>query len=122
QALAAGRRDVVRATPDMHLLLAPPGAGVVLVEAGKIAVVALVQRLVADGFEAALTDAVEDDGAGLLRPDERRGEGDVEAEPARLQPLAGGGRLRLPLFGQADVAPPGEQVLQVPFALAVAHE
>ena len=42
----------------MHLVLAPLLAGVVLVEAGKIAIVALVERLVADGFQIALADRV----------------------------------------------------------------
>ena len=64
QALAAGRRDVVGAAPDMHLLLAPFGAGVVLVEAGEVAIVALVERLVADGLQAGLADRVEDVLAG----------------------------------------------------------
>ena len=45
--LAAGRRDGVGAAPDVDLLLAPFRARVVLVEAGEIAVVALVERLVA---------------------------------------------------------------------------
>src|SRR5665213_4200639 len=40
------RRDVVGAPPDMHLLLAPFLAGVVFVQAGQIAIVALVQRQV----------------------------------------------------------------------------
>ena len=57
-----------------------------------------------------------------LRALERRGEGDVEGEPLRLELAAGLARFRDALLGQADVAPAGEQVLQVPFALAVAHE
>ena len=40
QAFAARRRYVVGATPDVDLLLTPLGAGVILVEAGKITVIA----------------------------------------------------------------------------------
>jgi len=40
----------------MHLLLAPAGAGIVLVEAGEIAVIALVERLVAQGLKVRLAD------------------------------------------------------------------
>ena len=47
QALAARRRHLVGAAPDLHLLLTPFVAGVVLVEAGQIAVVAFVQRQIA---------------------------------------------------------------------------
>ncbi len=35
----------------MHLLFAPLLAGIILVEAGEVTIVALVQRLIADGFE-----------------------------------------------------------------------
>ena len=73
----------------MHLLLAPFGAGVVLVEAGEVAIVALVERLVADRLEVALADRVEDVLAGDLRPRQRRGEGDVELDAA-LGELAAG--------------------------------
>ena len=52
----------------MHLLLAPFLARIVLVEAGEVAIVALVQRLVADGLQIALADRVENVLAGLLRP------------------------------------------------------
>jgi hypothetical protein len=64
----------------MHLLLAPLGAGVVLVEAGEIAVVALVQRLVADRLEAGLADRVEDDLQVSWARFSVRGEGDVELD------------------------------------------
>ena len=47
QAFAAGRRHIIGAAPDMDLLFAPFLARVVLVEAGQIAIIALVQGLVA---------------------------------------------------------------------------
>ena len=73
----------------MHLLLAPFLAGVVLVQAGQIAVVALVQRLVADDRNAGLTHLAEQEIERALRALQRRGEGDVEGEPLRLQLAAG---------------------------------
>ena len=106
----------------MDLLLAPFLPRVVLVEARQIAVVALVQRLVADSLQVALAELVEDDAAGLLGALEGGGEGDVESQAARLEFRAGGLCLGDALLGQVDVAPAGEQVLQIPFALAVAHE
>jgi hypothetical protein len=69
----------------MDLLLAPLGAGVILVEAGEIAVIALVQRLVVDRLEIGLADAVEDDLAGLFGALQDRGEGDVEGDAVILQ-------------------------------------
>ena len=42
--------------------------------------------------------------------------------PLRLELAAGLARFGDALLGQVDVAPAGEQVLQVPLALAVAHE
>ena len=51
QAFAAGRLDVVGSAPEMDLILAPAGAGVVLVQSRQIAVIALVQRLVLEGLE-----------------------------------------------------------------------
>ena len=42
--------------------------------------------------------------------------------PCVLELVAGFARFRDTFFGQIDVAPSGEQVLQVPVALAMAHE
>jgi hypothetical protein len=58
----------------------------------------------------------------VFRAGESRGEGDVELQPARLQPLAGGARFLAALVGKPDIAPAGEQVLQVPFALPMTDE
>ena len=54
--LAAGRGDGIGAAPEMDLLLAPLLAGVILVEADEVAVVALVQRLVAERLQAGLAE------------------------------------------------------------------
>ena len=52
----------------MHLLLAPFRAGVVLVEAGEVAIVALVQRLVADRLQVALAELIEHDARRCAAP------------------------------------------------------
>jgi hypothetical protein len=52
QALTARRRRIETAAPDVDLLLAPLRPRVILIEPRKIAIVALVQRLVAMRFEA----------------------------------------------------------------------
>jgi hypothetical protein len=107
----------------MDLLLAPFLAGVVLVEAGEIAVVALVQRQILVNGDAALAHFFEHEcRAGALRALQRRGEGDVEGDAARFQFLSGGARLGNALLGEIDVAPAGEEVLQIPLALAVTDE
>ena len=51
----------------MDLLLAPFLTRIVLVEAGEIAVVALVERLVPDGFEARLARLLKHQVERLLR-------------------------------------------------------
>src|SRR6201989_1265771 len=56
EAFAAGRWHVVRPPPDQNLLLAPFLAGVVLVEAGQITIVAFVQRQIPDDRKFGLTN------------------------------------------------------------------
>jgi hypothetical protein len=106
----------------MDLLLAPFLARVVLVEARQVAVVALVQRLVALDRHGFLPELVEHQVEGALGALQYRCEGDAECEAFRLQPLAGGPRLADSLLRQVDVAPAGEEVQFVPFALAVTDE
>ena len=106
----------------MHLLGAPALAGIVLVEAGKVAVVALVQRLIAECRRSGRPISSSMRSQRLLRPRQGRGEGDVEGEPARLEAATGGARLLDAERGQAGVLPAREKVLEVPLALAVADE
>jgi hypothetical protein len=106
----------------VHLLLAPALAGVVLVETDEIAVIALVERLIFQYRNATLAELVQHDVERALRADQRRREGKVEAQPLRLELAAGGAGLGDSLLAQIDVAPAGEQVLQIPFALAMAHQ
>ena len=57
-----------------------------------------------------------------LRTLERRGVADVEADALRLELAAGVARFLHAVLGEVDILPAGEQVGQVPFALAMAHE
>src|SRR5690606_12442667 len=59
QAFAARRRNVVGAPPDKDLIFAPFGACIILVEARQIAIVTLVERLVANGLQVALVEFFE---------------------------------------------------------------
>ena len=111
QALAVGRRRVVAAAPDVHLFFAIFGAHVVLVQAGEVAVVALVQGVVADDGNVQRNRG-QDDGEGVLSAAEAAGVGDVDADAA--QPLAGGFGLFASELGERDVDPAGESVFKVP--------
>src|SRR5262245_10481961 len=122
QAFAAGRRDVVGAAPDMHLLSAPLLARVVLVEARELAVVALVERLVLEHRNRFLPEFVEHEVEGALRALEGRRERHVELQALALELASGGARLVDAALGEIDIAPAGEQVLLVPLAFAMAHE
>ena len=108
QALAARRRYVEAAPPDIHLLLAPAVAGLVLVEPTQIAVMALVQRLAAHDVEVGLADLRENDfqrSLGALQDARVSG---VETQPARLQETRGDDRLNQTLLRQVWVVPAGE--------------
>src|SRR5690606_30667339 len=122
QGFAAGRSDVVGAAPDMNLLLPPFLAGVILVQAREIAIVALVQRLVLDDGNVGLVHFREQQIKRILRALEGGGEGNVEDKPLRLQLATGFLRFGDALRREIDVAPAGEEVLEIPFALAVADK
>src|SRR5207248_9414250 len=87
-----------------------------------IAIVALVERLILQDRNAVLAELLEHDVERALCPDERRRERDVEAQALRFQLAAGSTRFGDALLAQIDVAPSGEQVLEIPLALAVANE
>src|SRR5271169_2927863 len=69
----AGRLDVVTAPPFVNLLLAPFLARIVLVEADEIAVVALVERLIAAFGQAGQAQFGEGQIERMLGADQRRG-------------------------------------------------
>jgi len=110
------------ATRTVSLFLAPLGAGIVLVETGQVAIIALVQGLIADCLEIRLTELIKDMLAGHLCTRQRGGVSDVELETGGLQALACGLGFGMALFGQARIAPSGEKVLEVPFALTMADQ
>src|SRR5215472_1790427 len=106
----------------MDLVLAPPLARVVLVQPREIAIVALVQREIFARGKAGLAELGEDQIERVLRARQHRGEREVERQPFRLQLTSGFLRLGNALFGEIRILPACEQVLQIPFALAVAQQ
>ncbi len=106
----------------MDLLLAPFGAGVILVQAGEVAIITLIERHALQRLEITLPHGIQHKAAGPLRPAEARSEGGVEMQPLGLQLFASALGFHHTLFGQVRVTPAGEQVLEVPLALAMAHE
>ncbi len=94
EAFAAGRRNVIGPAPDMDLILAPFLAGFVLVEAGQVAIVALVERLVPGDGKRGLAEF----GRGSASWCSGRGSGSEvkpvsKLRPSALRRLAGGFRL-----------------------------
>lgn len=118
----AAWRGVVRAAPEHELLLAELGERLRLVLALEGAVVALVQPpgavdrdpVAVRGLQRELGGA---DGALL-----EGGVQDIGEQTGVLEQLTAADCLLLALLGEVDVHPTGEQVLRVPFALAVAEE
>ena len=80
-----GRGSVVGATPQAHLLLAPFIARLILVEAGEVAIVTLVERAVAHGRHRGLTQLFEDQRHRMLRAQQGGGEADAEHDVAFTQ-------------------------------------
>lgn len=106
----------------MDLLLAPLGAGIILVQAGEVAIIALIEGHALVRLEIALPHGIQNEATGALCPAKARGEGRIEMQPFRLQRLTGALGFQHALLGQVGIPPAGEQVLQVPLALAMAHE
>ena len=116
------RRHVVAAAPDLHLVGAVALGRLLLVAAGEVAVVALVEppvaphgiheRPIARSASSAVriarvcSDVCTTSGAALRRPSAGR-------PPSACDSPSG---------GEGDVPPAGEEVLLVPLALAVAEQ
>src|SRR5271166_5819896 len=122
EAFAPRRRHVIRTPPDVHLLGAPFRSRIILVEPGQITVVALVERLVAENRNVGLSHLLENKIKRALRPDQRRSEAYVEEETLRLELAAGGACLRDAVLGEVDVLPAGEEIPEIPLALAMTHQ
>ncbi len=116
------RRNIVAAAPDVDLLVAVLGGGLGLVEALQGAVVAFVQAPVADHRYPHPVHFVEHQPQRANGAFEYRRERDVELIAHLAEQLAGVNRLPDSLFGEVDVFPAREQVLEVPVTLAVTTE
>lgn len=120
EGFAAGRGDVVGSAPDMDLLFAIFFAHIVLIESGKVTVIAFVESLVADDGGGSLSGRIEDVRKGVLGAAQSRGVGDVNRNI--FDELAGAPGFGDALFGEGDVHPSGKSVLEVPKRLTVADE
>src|SRR5262245_4697511 len=122
EAFATGWCHVIGSPPNVHLLLAPFFSRVVLVQPHEIPIVALIECFILEYGNRSLAQLRQHQIECPLRPLKRRRESDVELDPLRLQFAAGFERFRDSFFGQINVAPSGEQIFQIPLALAMAHE
>jgi hypothetical protein len=115
-------RDVVAAAPDLHLRLAVLCDRLRLVQALQRTVVALVQApAVLDGQPHAV-HLVERDPQRADRALQHRGVRVIERDAGGRELAPGLARLFASLVGEIDVVPAGEQVGDVPLALAVTDE
>src|SRR5207253_2353196 len=116
------RRNVVAAAPDLHLILTVAGGGLGLVEPLQRSVVTLVQPPGALDRDPHAIHLIEHDPERADRALQHRGEGDVRGDvraeqlAARLAGLGASG------VREIHIGPAGEQVLQVPGALAVTDQ
>ena len=116
------RRNVVAAAPDLHLRLAVLLDGLRLVESLQRAVVAFVEAPAALDRQPHEVHLVEHAPQRADRALEHRGEGDVGHQAGLLDLDARGARFDAALVGKIDVMPSGEEILDVPGALAVTNE
>ncbi len=117
-----GRRRVVAAAPDQHLLVAVLLGHVGLVQALQGAVVALVEAPVFVHRQPGAVHLVERVPQGVDGALEHAGVGDVEVVALGLEQLAGRHGLRDAGGGQVNIGPAGEAVFQVPGGFAVANQ
>src|SRR6478609_10706586 len=115
-------RYVVAATPDLHLRLAMLLDGLRLVQALQRAVVALVQPPALLHRQPHAVHLVEGDPQGADGALQQRGVGVIETDARGLQFTAGLAGFLPALVGKVDIVPPGEQVGDVPQALAMAQQ
>jgi hypothetical protein len=117
-----GRRDVVAAPPDLHLLGAVGLGRLLLVLALEVAVVALVEPPGAANRQPEAVQLVEGELGGADGPHLERGVHHVGLESGLADGDPGGPGLGLALLGEVGVVPAGEEVEVVPLALAVADQ
>ncbi len=122
QAFAARRRHIVGPPPNLHLVLAPSPARIILVEAGQIAVIAFVQGLIGGRCKPGLSEFLEHQVQRRMGAQQSRGEGAVKMETERLQFAARRFRLLNALRREVGILPAGEEIFQIPIALAMPNE
>ncbi len=101
----------------MNLFIAPFLARI---ETAELAVVTFIQHLVAELQQVRLSHFRRGQREGVLSPNERRGESEVEHNAVRFQRAPGVFRLFNSRWREIDIALTCKQVLEVPFALAMA--
>ena len=116
------RRGVVAATPQHELFVTVLVAGGGLVQSLQRTVVALVQTPAAAHRNPVAIATVEGKIGGVDGAAQQRGVEHRRQQPLRGQQLCCFPGLGLALLVDVDVHPPGEQILRVPFALAVAEQ
>jgi hypothetical protein len=117
------RRHVVRAAPELDLFHAELVGGLLLVLAGEVPVVALVEPPAALDRQPRATRDVQGDLGGADGPREHRRVQHAQVETVLAgEQLTGAAGLVLSLAGQVHVLPAREQVELVPFGLAMAKK
>src|SRR5690606_36671133 len=115
-------RGVVGAAPGHQLLLAVLLADLALVQTLQGAVVTLVEAPVALDGDPVTVRGVQGQVRGHDRAALEGGVDHIREDAGLLHQLTAGGRLLTALVREVDVHPAGEQVLRIPFALAVAEQ
>src|SRR5262249_35712924 len=93
-----------------------------LIQPREIAIVALVQGLMLDGFKALLVKLRKHKRKCALSAFERACKGDIENQTLAFKPFAGTASFRDPCWRQVRVAPACEEIELIPLALPMADE
>jgi len=120
--LNLGRWDVVAAAPNLDLVISVLGSCVCLVQALQAAIVTLVESPRVHNWHSEVLGLHADRPRGLDCPAQDGGEDDVKLEALLLDDLASVDGLLLAILAQVDIMPAGEDVGNVPQALAMADK
>ena len=120
--LDGGRSHVEGTAPQHELLLAELVANFLLVLALERTVVTLVEAPVALNGDPVAIGGVESQVRGHDRATQHRREQEIRQNAGFLEELTTVGSLRAALVRQRNIHPTGEEVLCIPFALAVAEQ
>ena len=120
ETLSIGRRDIEASTPDMYLLVAVFLGRLSLVEALKVAVMALVKILVSGDGQLGVAHRRQSQREGVLCPLEIGGETSIDGDVLGQHPFPGGRSLLSPQICQWHVFPTRGSVLEIPLGLSMA--